>query len=212
MRHEITKTENYLLILDNGSKEGDYIFHNNTIGKLVYNHYDGGDCYDVEIGTGVSYEIHEPLNIVKKIIAHLPLNNSSVLEGVDLLPSLEEDVVVSIEGVKDLSSFVRGYDKATNKYDVIITKLFNHLYDKMESISQEQIDKDSFQLGRYRTYKQVFEFIQSLSKPKIPIGFECEYQSPEDRYYEDGVGYTHNVKRINNSQGQTQWVGKYIYE
>lgn len=201
MRHEITKTESFLLILDDTDiKIGDWYYLPRTDSPHFCTSEEGAIELNLERYVGT-----------RKILAHLPLEGMT-LYGLDLLPSLEqEEDVVSTEGVKDLSSFVRGYDKATNKYDVIITKLFNHLYDKMESISQEQIDKDSFQLGRYRTYKQVFEFIQSLSKPKIPIGFECEYQSPEDRYYEDGVGYTHNVKRINNSQGQTQWVGKYIY-
>ena len=143
MRHEIIKLENYLLVVDDSEiKEGDYFYV--TTKNIV-----GGNVVSQSIGNGefawtehiLSTETDErgyhPSNC-KKIIAHLPMNNSPILEGVDLLPP-------------------------------------------------------------------------SISQPKQPIAFECAYQSPEDRYYEDGVGYTHNVKRIDNSQGQSVWVGKYIY-
>lgn len=105
-----------------------------------------------------------------------------------------------------------GYNKAREKYDSLIIKTLNkfdieikkHLL--MYSIEHSIHGKMCDGINEIRC-----NIIQSLSQQKIPIGFECAYQSSEDRYYEDGVGYTHNVKRTTNNLGQTQWVGKYIY-
>jgi hypothetical protein len=77
MKHNIIKTENYLLVVDDSKiKEMDW----------VYDVYDESPKYITPV-------IILPLpNNFKKIIAHLPLNNSPILEGVDLLPPLEDDV------------------------------------------------------------------------------------------------------------------------
>jgi hypothetical protein len=50
------------------------------------------------------------------------------------------------------------------------------------------------------------EIIQSLQQPKMPVAFECEWttkQMPE--FHQD------EPKTTTNPQGQTEWVGKYIY-
>ena len=59
-----------------------------------------------------------------------------------------------------------GYLYAKEQLELLLTNVLDHLCDKMESISQEQIDKDNFQLARYRTFKYIFEYIQSLKQPK----------------------------------------------
>jgi hypothetical protein len=67
MKHNIIKIENYLLIVDGSEiKQGDW-----CLSKL----------YEV-VRFGKKFA--PPL--YKKIRAHLPLNNSPILEGVDLLP------------------------------------------------------------------------------------------------------------------------------
>jgi hypothetical protein len=79
MKHEIIKTENCLLVVDDSEiKEGDYRLNiqRNTI------HF---------VDEEPSY-FNKRNDVFKKIIAHLPLNNSPILEGVPLLPPLEDDV------------------------------------------------------------------------------------------------------------------------
>jgi len=72
MIHDIIKTDNYLIIVDDSEIKGWY--YDFYINKVKHS---GGAEY-VENG------------ITKKIIAHLPLNTSPVLEGVDLLLPLED--------------------------------------------------------------------------------------------------------------------------
>ena len=70
MKYDIIKTDDYLLIVDQSEiKEGDFLwsFSNTRIVVAV---------------KSTELYIHS-----KKIIAHLPLNGSSILEGVDLLQS-----------------------------------------------------------------------------------------------------------------------------
>ena len=79
MKHDIIPTKNYLLIVDDSEiKEGDwYLSIDQSIRKA--------DCaWD---------NIYGPCPH-KKIISHLPLNNSPILEDVDLLPPLEDEVIL----------------------------------------------------------------------------------------------------------------------
>jgi hypothetical protein len=73
MKHELIKTENYLLVVDDSEiAEHDWYYDSKTIYVPVKQSFEN------------SHEIFDG----KKIIAHLPLNNSPILEGVDLLPEL----------------------------------------------------------------------------------------------------------------------------
>ena len=76
MKYEIIKTENYLLAVDDSEiKEGDYRVNiQRGYIKLVD---DNPEYYN------------KRNDVFKKVIAHLPLNNAPVLEGVELLPPLE---------------------------------------------------------------------------------------------------------------------------
>ena len=66
MAHNLIKTENYLLVVDDSEiKVGDWIRWDNKITKAIDTTY---------------------LPTTKKIIAHLPLNHLPVLKGVPLLP------------------------------------------------------------------------------------------------------------------------------
>lgn len=60
--------EHYIVVDDSEIKEGDLIWYNKTIGKLIFSQDDLGQGYDIQFGMGVSYPIYDPLNIVKKII------------------------------------------------------------------------------------------------------------------------------------------------
>ena len=190
MRYDIIKTDNYLLILsDEEIKEGEACKdgYGNILPFADLSEY------------GLGYD----RNTIKKIIAHLPLNGASVIEGVDLLPSLEDEVVKlaaewNTKGVfTSAYAFTVGYNKAKDKYKYT------------EEDIRNAIVKGFFMcMDREHDITEVVEQImQSLQQPKMPIGFEREIE----------VGCIDNGKEINqykvsyNSQGLIQWVGKYIY-
>ena len=195
MTHNIIKTENYLLVVDDSEiKEGDWIYKSNSntlnIAGKGYHNFTQSDA---------------------KIIAHLPLNNSPVLEGVPLLPPLEDEVgelaqayVINTPDNEPLRvyAFIEGYNKAKEKYkyteeDMVI---FADWYYKTQGLPENNI--------KYWG-KNLFEVWKSLQQPKMPVAFECEM---ENKIAIDG----HTVigsepKTTTNSQGQTVLVGKYIY-
>jgi hypothetical protein len=194
MTHKLIKIANYLLVVDDSEiKEGDYTFQeaSNLISK--YN-----NAYS------------------KKIIAHLPLNNSPILEGVDLLPPLEtvaerlalQEVGGWVENESDhyvYSGFVSGYNKAKEKYK----------YTEDDMMKMYKLGSD-----RGATYQKLIFFepnfhaesaelcntlLQTTQQPKTPVGFKREmfgYVNPE---------WNEFPKTITNSQGITQWVGVYEY-
>jgi hypothetical protein len=192
MQHNVIKIENYLLIVDDSEiKEGDYTFQeaSNLISK--YN-----NAYS------------------KKIIAHLPLNNSPILEGVDLLPPLEDEVEkladeivgdsiyyeedrVNLSDGMDL--FMLGYNKTKEKY----------------KYTEEDI-LDAWELGASEglplTREKKNNLIKHLQQPKYPVAFECEIEDVKMlKKRAGGITYFGKPKTITNSQGLTQWVGEYIY-
>ena len=75
MKHELIKTEDYLLVVSD--KEIKYV--RPYIGR-----------YHLEQGHYLT-----DLTVCKLVIAHLPLNNAQPLEGVDLLPPFKEDVYLN---------------------------------------------------------------------------------------------------------------------
>jgi hypothetical protein len=155
----------------------------------------------------------------KKTIAHLPLKSSPVLEGVDLLPLIEDD------GCKDLfyskqvmnpyskesqsytayeKGFIDGYNKAKEKYKYTEEDL-------RKAIILSATSNIDFLPDR------ADKVLQSIQQPKMPVGFECEMEMCEnnDVVFEDGSfnkpPYRLEKKKIKNLQGQTLWVGKYIF-
>ena len=189
MKHIIIKTDKYLLILDDSNKEGDYTYHESANLVSRFN-----NAYS------------------KKIIAHLPLNESPILEGVDLLPSLvkiEYDVIGQpmVDYMKDKHNedecigFIDGYEKAREKY-----KWTDDDMKIMYNMSCGHIGLDLLP-DQTKNNERFSSFLQSLSSPKIPIAFDCELhvirwmlRSKE-----------HKIKTVTNSQGNKVWMGKYIY-
>jgi hypothetical protein len=153
-----------------------------------------------------------------KLCFHLPLNNAPILEGVPLLPPLEDEVERLVkehwEKDKELnnpSSFKSGYKKAKEKYKYTeedMTRAFNIGINSQFESTELKLNKDeSFD----RHSKNLLKLIQSLQQPKMPVGFECE----DEYVHDDTVPYPKTLgthpKTIVNPQGQTVWVGKYIY-
>ena len=137
--------------------------------------------------------LYYTLDETKKIIAHLPLNQAPILEGVDLLPPLEDDVeklarehsmaTPDNDPVRILS-YIKGYNKAKEKY-------------KWTNEDVIRIVEKSRETGLTAEYLML-----SYSQPKMPIGFERELANIM------GKGEP-IIER--NPQGQTVWVGKWIY-
>jgi hypothetical protein len=194
MKQEIIYTEHYALILgDEQTKENDW----------GYIRFQGGDVKLIG-----KYFADDWL----KVIAHRPLKDAPILEGVPLLPEFEDDdflnteiQVVGDNKTMSVSNFLKKYGKETYKY------------------TEEDLRK-AFQAGESRwgtnglidTEPNEDEIIQSL-QPKRPKYFECEtiyrVKSGTIQEHKDGLAgfeyYEPNSKL--NSQGQTELVGEYIF-
>ncbi len=186
MKYNIFKTENYLIIVDDLEiKEGEYYL--SKISNDVFRRSKGGHWIE-------NYD----KKTYQKVIAHLPLNNSPILEGVNLLPPLENEVDKLAEQefpylyqpMKGLDTtlllregFIEGYNKAKEKY-------------KWTDEDVIKIVEKSRETGLTAEY-----FLLSLSQPKYPISFE---QGNEV----DNKTYTSITRR---NDGFTLWIGKYIY-
>jgi len=183
MKHKIIKTENYLLIVDDSEMNGKGFridLKRNSVGII------DDDSY-----------YNERKDEFKKIIAHLPLNNSPILEGVDLLPPFEDEVEKKLNencNPKIAAIMIKGYNKAKEKY--------KYTEEDIEKAWERCLDNKAF--GYYPTCK---ELIQSLQQPKLPVGFECE----QIGYAVENDEPLVEIKTTTNSEGQTLWVGKYTY-
>jgi hypothetical protein len=215
MTHNIIKTENYLLVVDDSKIKQNDFFYGVADGSIKP-FIEIADEHTVEIVTWQLNVIGKSPN--KKIAAHLPLNNAPILEGVPLLPPLEDEVERLVkehwEKDKELnnpSSFKSGYKKAKEKYKYTeedMTRAFNIGINSQFESTELKLNKDeSFD----RHSKNLLKLIQSLQQPKMPVGFECE----DEYVHDDTVPYPKTLgthpKTIVNPQGQTVWVGKYIY-
>jgi hypothetical protein len=191
MTHPIIKTENYLLVVDESEiKDDDWHLDNGVIKKWKGN-------------------LHSNRLTSKKIIYHLPLNNAPTLEGVPLLPPLEDDVrKLALEMGEDYFSkelfadyFTIGYEKAKEKY-----KYTEEDMRKAIEMAKVMGYGDSATYPMPDVYDEE-EIIQSLQQPKYPVAFE------QDLITQITWGGTSRgvPKTITNSQGLRQAVGKYIY-
>jgi hypothetical protein len=201
MTHPIIKTENYLLVVDNESeiKEKEW-------------------CYIPFEGGSIKRKGRYFADDWKKITFHLPLNNAPILEGVPLLPPIEDEsnFFAEQETIKNEwnseKSFKAGYNKAKEKYK--FTK-----EDLRKSVAYAIIHK------HIKGDILINKIIKSLQQPKYPVAFECEmecgrcYKPLEEKddcwsakeCCQGSNSYPDLLKTITNSQGLTQLVGKYIY-
>jgi hypothetical protein len=219
MKHNIIKTENYLLVVDDSYiKEGNWYFDSTDKAALNPIYKRGQDLIEEYYGC-------------KKIIAHLPLNNSPIIEGVDLLPPLEDDVEKLAEQEYPISKggsmwmptrfdldqsnrqegFVRGYNKAKECF-----KYTEEDLRKAIEMAKVMGHGDSATYPMPDVYDEE-EIIQSIQQPKYPVAFKCETEPMNlDEIKEQGKGFlnanTSKPKTTTNSQGQTVWVGTYKYE
>ena len=191
MKHDIIKTDNYLLIVsDDKPKQKEY----SVFTPLMKIH----KC--IEDITGDEF---------KKIIAHLPLNNSRILEGVDLLPPLEDEV-------EKLSADYTEEWCGKRKVDVYIHDAFKGGYNKAKEKYKYTKDDVIKIVEKSRETGLTAEYLMlSLQQSKYPIGFECEIEvcvfGNHTHYDPKNEDYV-KPKTTTNSQGQEVLEGKYIYE
>jgi len=205
MKHQLIQTENYLLIVDDSEIKIDDLYLNQT-GNVIEK---------------LTYRIPSSGHWCKKIIAHLPLNGAPVLEGVDLLPPIEDDVKklalinaktpikehreqdinteIWISGARQVG-FIEGYNKAKEKYKFTEEDLRKAIVDAWTE--RGLLTKSEAFLGDYLEH-----YIQSLQQTKMPVGFECEWNTKQIPEFHQA-----EPKTTTNSQGQTVWVGKYIFK
>jgi hypothetical protein len=185
------------------------------------------DYYNEQFLFEGNNQIH--MDYCKKIIAHLPLNNSPILTGVALLPPLEqEDDVERLIKIEQEASYKQGkgtiswyeqekrkeyYNKAKEKYSL------SNIIDLY--IEETRCGMDMWSKEENEVMTTIGKIIQSLSQPKMPVGFECEESvffatnafSSDITLTSEGLQDTvlKGIKTTTNSQGHIQWVGKYIY-
>jgi len=232
MTHKLIKTDNYLLVVDESEiKKGDLIYcdkfaldsYKHDAVKhiplpIVTTCFEKYDCDIWFYYDDKKYEAEGGFNTtVFKIIYHLPINNSPILEGVPLLPPLEDEVEKlaeqeyrefpnnpkdkpdwhynrDINCFRKRKAFVKGYNTAKEKYKYTEEDIDKAYWAGMKFVGE---DKGSYE-----------EFIQSLQQPKYPVGFESE----DEVYMYSINGDIMKPKTTTNSQGQTVLVGNYKYE
>ena len=194
MNKELIKTTGYLLVVDDSSINfDDWVY--DELDTLFFQ-------YGVE---------HKKLNSsAKKVIAHLPFGMYSSLEGVPLLPPLEQEDDEKILFANEIENMleydrgrwygrIEGYNKAKEKYKFT-----------------EENAKYLFECGRNFQINADITFTvarEHLSQPKMPTHFEFEmgwcnsYGSPTLQYDAQEL----KNKTTTNSQGQVVACGKYIY-
>jgi hypothetical protein len=212
MRYDIIKTENYLLVVDDSEiKDDDWclangVTYNNTVVKYLKS-----PCPPPYVSN---------LSILKKIIAHLPLN-SPTLYGVDLLPPLEDEVEklakekckYSFSGEVNWSEyqpFINGYNQAKEKYKfseedlrTIFSKawVIRERYDGSDRNGYEEMYPSNWKEMDYEERQEWFFQQELKSLTKYPIAFE-------QGNIVDGKNYISVTRRHDDF---TLWIGKYIY-
>jgi len=209
MTHKLIHTPDYLLVVDDSEIK---------FKDRYFNEEDGIGLWQDAIPA------YHKLNS-KKIIAHLPLNNSPILTGVALLPPLEQKD--DVEGLAKTQwgnvhrtgvlGYIDGYNKAKETYKYTEEDVLRIIDMAKEEININPSCDDNMWVAKYSKD----EIIQSLSQPKMPVEFECEESvffatnafSSDITLTSEGLQDTvlKGIKTTTNSQGHIQWVGKYIY-
>jgi hypothetical protein len=214
MTHTIVKTDNYLLVVDDSEiKEGDWVIEN-TINQIF-------EINDIKKSIGLCRSKVDTyvIDSCTKIAAHLPLNGSPILEGVDLLPAYEDDVIeLADEWVFDINghnwsnndstagdnfgSFIAGYNKAKEKF---LSELHNQILDFTHDLKQDPSQYKYFEGALFGLNRLKFYLSQ------YPTEFETVDEYPvitDDDYFLKEEKSIPRPKTITTAQG-VQWVGKY---
>jgi hypothetical protein len=195
MTYKLIKTTDYILVVDDSEiKVGD-----NCLCDIPASDYFGVVAYN-----GAFAE-----HYYKKIIAHLPLNDSPILEDVDLLPPYSRHQEDGLEEYGEscnqlykewlVTGYKSGYNKAREKYKYTeedMRKAIDMAHEKVMTV-----------IGNAKKYSPK-EIIQSFHQ--YPTEFECEmkYFEVDMGLGEECIEHGQIPQKITTAQG-VQWVGKY---
>ena len=207
MIHKLIKTDNYLLVVDESEiKEGDFRCN-----------IQRGYISLVEIDEDTAY-YNRRNDVFKRVIAHLPLNGSPILEGVPLLPPYSRHQEDGVEQMANtmFRNKIDSLEEIHSDYILGVTEGYNKAREKYKYTEEDM--RKAFIAGESRwgtngeidTEPTQDEFIQSLHQ--CPTEFECEMVWTNSYGSEVSVN-SYDVqslkpKTITAAQG-VQWVGKY---
>jgi len=200
MKYDIINTGDYLLIVDETEiNQDDYIYR----------------LSNKELEKANDEWLDDTHDDWKKIIAHLPLNNSPILEGVDLLPTFEDEFeyisneYYKVTDVEELNGELLAVYKAIKK----TKEKYKYTEEDIKEAMNKIIGYAILFPDRIIWDKDIALIIQSLQQPKIPVEFKCNMVDFEVDMglEEECIEYNQYPKTTTNSQGLTQWVGEYIY-
>ena len=183
MKYNIIKTDNYLTVVDKDLEI--------NIGDLYIDDY---KLLRKSITSDKDY--WNSRKDYKKVIAYLPINNSPILEGVSLLPPLQqEDDVDKLAEQDAIEIFENNFSLASLSYQSQFKIGYYKAKEKYKWTDEDviKIVEKSRETGLTAEYLML-----SLFQPKYPIAFECKMEE-------------NKLKTTSNPQGQAILVGKYIY-
>lgn len=212
MKHNLTKPDNYLLIVDDDSeiKIGDWVIEN-TINQIF-------EINDINKSIGLCRSKVDTyvIDSCRKIISHAPLNGAPYLDGVDVLPPSWRD---SGEEESETNFAEVFYRLLKNTYPTFEEWPEAIEYRKQSREKYKYTEQDVRAIKRILIYDddkndaekitEVIRVIESRQQPKYPIAFECEMIRVYDVYPQRTE---YKPKTFTNSEGRIEWVGKYIYE
>ena len=210
MIHSLIPTEHYLLVVDNSDiKEGDYYLrYKNSVLRCTelkesFNEaLNKNETVILADGCGDPYERSK--DYIKKIIAHLPLNDAAILQDIPLLspiPTTADDILSIHEDENEyhLHSVDRKWViEAMEQYKG------NTQY-TLEDMEYAFECGRNFQNNAEVTFK---ESLQHLHQQKMPKAFECDMGY---KYNTDNDDFEKFPLSVVNQEGMEVWLGNYIY-
>jgi hypothetical protein len=204
MKHTLIKTEDYLLVVSDEPITLDTKWYYDTHLK------------DVRSTGGAQYGEN---SITKKVLAHLPLNDAGHLAGLDVLPEIDYDLHINdaigyagSEGHPDphafsekqiglLHGYVEGFEKARETYKYTEEDML-----AFADTCLNELDSSITVIGLLEKFKQ----------PKLPVAFECYVDNILSHNADAGADALVNPnfgkpKTFTNSEGRTEWFGKYLF-
>jgi hypothetical protein len=207
MKHEIIYTKDYAIIESDEQITKDNWFVN-TVQNELY-------CHNIE-----HYDVDK--DYLKKIIAHRPLTDAPILEGVPLLPEFGEsdnveklaynwfvtaDKKNTIFDLGWVNIFTAGYKKSKETYKYTeddLVAVWNIAFNEGMSLDDEINDPVLFK-----------DVIKSLQQSKRFKYFEtvcdCQECGANKTDLSLDMGCENKMATTTNSQGQIELVGSYTY-